>query len=148
MQFSVVHEGVTRQLLGKSTKHLHQESLLLNEKMMVDLNLEYYNPKTRTPYSSIGYFPAENDFFHPWSIDQVGEHYGYHKLKELMDPKDYLTLPNVVVDEFLNAVSSGLNKREKAEAAKRAQQEGQSGGTREQQELLRQAGIDPKKIKP
>jgi hypothetical protein len=143
----VVHEGVTKQLLGRSTKHMLPEALALNEKMMVDLNLEYYNQKTRTPFSSIGYFSAENDFFHPWSLEQIGEHYGYHKLKELMDPKDFLTLPAVVVDEFLEAVSSGLNKREKAEAAKREQQARQQGLPKDQLDLLNKAGIDPKQIK-
>ena len=147
MEFSVVHEGITKQLLGKSTKHLTPEALMLNEKMMVDLNYERYTPRDRTPYSPIAYTAAENAFYHQWSLEQIGEHYGYHKLKELMDPKDYLTLPSCVVDEFLEAVSSGLNKRDKVEADKREQEARRAGLPKDQQEELRKAGLDPKTFK-
>lgn len=143
----MVHEGITKQLLGKSTKHLTPEALMLNEKMMVDLNFERYTPKDRTPYSSIAYTTAENEFYHPWSIEQVGEHYGYHKLKELMEPSDYLTMPSIIVDEFLEAVSSGLNKRDQAEAAKREQAARQNKLPRDQQEELAKAGLDPRLLK-
>ena len=120
------------------------ETLLLNEKMLVDFNFERYNPKSRTPYSSIAYTEAENEFYHPWSIEQIGEEYGYHKLKELMEPKDYLTLPAVVVDSFLNSVSIGLNKRDKAEEAKRQEAAKRAGVPKDQMEELRKAGIDPR----
>lgn len=143
-----MHEGITKQLLGKPTKHLTPEGLLLNEKMLVDLNFERYTPKDRTPYSSIAYTTGENEYYHPWSIEQVGEHYGYHKLKELMDPKDYLTLPSCVVDEFLESCSAGLNKRDKAEAAKREQAARAAGLPKDQQEELKKAGLDPRVLKP
>ena len=144
--FNTVHEGITRSLLGKSTKHMLPETLLLNEKMLVDINFERYDPKTRTPYSSIAYTP--DAFFHPWSMEQAGEYFGYHKLGELMAPKDYLELPSVVVDEFLEAVSKGLNKRDKAEEARRKAEEQRNGLPKEQQEDLRKAGFDPRLVKP
>jgi len=148
--FSKVHEGITRQLLGKSTKAVLPETLLLNEKMMVDFNFERYDPKTRTPYSLIGWTAEENAFFHPWSLEQTGEHYGYHKLTELMSPKDYLQLPSVVVDEFLEAVSKGLNKRDKYEETKRKEEERKQGNNqpRGQQDELIRAGIDPALVRP
>jgi len=146
--FNTVHEGITRSLLGKSVKQMLPETLLLNEKMMVDINFERYDPKTRTPYSSIAYNPAENAFFHPWSTEQVGEYFGYHKLGELMTPKDYLEMPSAVVDEFLEAVSKGLNKRDKAEEARRKAEEQRQGLPKEQQEDLRKAGFDPRLVKP
>lgn len=143
----MVHEGITKALLGKSTKQLTPEALLLNEKMMVDLNFERYTPKDKTPYSPIAYTAGENDFYHQWSIEQTGEHYGYHKLKEIMDPRDYLNLPNCVVEEFLNAVSSGLNKRDAAEAAKREQAAKKAGLSVTEQNELKKAGLDPSVLK-
>lgn len=145
-----MHEGITRQLLGKSTKAVLPETQLLNDKMMVDFNFERYDPKTRGPYSLIAWTKEENAFFHPWSLEQAGEHYGYHKLTELMAPKDYLTLPSVVVDEFLESVSKGLNKREKFEEDKRKERERAQGKqlpSGQQEELVR-AGIDPSLVRP
>lgn len=145
-----MHEGITRQLLGKSTKHVLPETQLLNDKMLVDFNFERYEPKTRGPYSMIAWTAEENAFFHPWSIEQIGEHYGYHKLTELMSPKDYLSLPSTVVDEFLESVSKGLNKRDKYEEDKRKERERQQGNQlpKSQQDELQRAGIDPRLIKP
>jgi len=118
---------------------------MLNESMMHDLNMEYYNPKTRTPFSSIAYHPAENEFYHQWSIESVGEYYGYHKLSEVIPVRDYLLLPNCIVDEFVKAVSNGLDKRDKVEKERRREQN-PGGFSKDQLELLKAAGLDVGKL--
>lgn len=148
MQFGRVHEGITKALLGKSIDNVLPETLLLREKQLVDINFELYTPDKKTPYSSSAWYPEEHEFFHPWSINQISEHYGFHKLNAVMPPESYLTLPNCIVEEFLAGASAGLNKRDKADAEIRARADRNNKNkiTPEQEAELRKAGIDPSKL--
>ena len=143
----MIHEGVTRKLLGKPTDHLTPEALMLNEKMMVDLNYERYNPKTKDPFSPIAFDAEENDFYHQWSIKQTGEYFGFHKLAELISAKDYLTLPSAFVDDFISAMGVGLNKRDKVEEEKAKQAAQKAGADPKQRDELKKAGIPDKLLK-
>lgn len=147
--FGRVHEGITRELLGKSVSAVLPETLILREKELVDINFELYTPDKKTPYSSAAWYPAEHEFFHPWSISQVSEHYGFHKLTTVLPPETYLTLPNCIVEEFLEGASAGLNKREQrdAEARAKAERGNKHKLTPQQEAELRNAGIDPTKVK-
>jgi len=147
--FGRVHEGITKALLGHSLESVLPETLILREKELVDINFELYTPDKKTPYSSAAWYPEEHDFFHPWSMNQVSEHYGYHKLGTIIPPESYLTLPNCIIEEFLAGVSSGLSKREKTDADLRAKAERSSKNklSPEQEAELRKAGIDPNKVK-
>lgn len=120
------------------------ESLYFNERMLYDFNMGYYSPKTQNPFSSVGWFKEENEYFHPYSLSLAGETYGYHKLQELMPIKDFFEMPNVIVEEILDSVSRGLKKREDAEAAKAKAKDAQSPDNIEKQlgAELRKAGIN------
>lgn len=149
MVFGRAHEGVTRSLLGKSLEAVLPETLILREKEMVDINFELYFPEKKTPYSSAAYYDVEHEFFHPWSINQVSEHYGFHKLGTVIPPESYLTMPNCIIEEFLAGASAGLNKRDQrdAEAKAKADRANKSKMTPQQEAELRHAGIDPTKVK-
>lgn len=130
-------------MLGKSTKEMLPETLYFNERMLYDFNMEYYTPKNQDPFSSVGWFKEENEYFHPLSLSMSGETYGYHKLHEIMPIKDFFEMPNVMVEEILDSVSRGLKKREEAEAAKAKAKEDKNPDNIEKQlgAELRKAGI-------
>lgn len=114
--------------------------------MLVDFNLDLYNPRKKTPFSPIAYYPEENEFYHPWSLSRAYESYGYFKLNELIPITDYLNLPNVLVESLLINIPKGMSKRESEDVARaNAKNRGKddpNGLTRQQLEELRKAGVD------
>lgn len=119
------------------------EALYFNELMLVDFNMGYYDQKSKDPFSSVGWFKEENEYFHPWSLAMSLETYGYHKLHEILPLKDYLEMPNVIVEEILESVSRGLSKRERADAERRRAEEDRSPTKvdRQLEAELRKSGI-------
>lgn len=120
-----------------------QESLLFNESMLHDLNMGYYDLKTMTPHSSVGYFPAEHKFFHPWSLHSFGKEYGYAKLKEVIPLRDYMTLPNVVVEALIDGIVEGERQRFEDDGGNTPPQKDDAleGLTKEQLRELKKLGL-------
>lgn len=83
----------------------------MNEEILHDFNMGYVTPEKLEPHSSIAYYPAENEYFHPWSIDHIGFQYGYGKLKEIISLHDYLTLPAHLVNGLVKGIVEGEKKR-------------------------------------
>ena len=79
----------------------------------------YYHPSKMTPHSSVAFIEKENEFVHPWSIENLGREYGYGKMKEIIPLKDYLTLPAFLVDNLVRGLIRGETQRAKADAAAR-----------------------------
>lgn len=117
------------------------ESLVLNESMMHDFNMGYYEPKKRTPHSSVAYIEAENKFYHPWSIASSGRTYGYGKLKELIPLRDYMEMPNCIVEELLESVVEAEKERYKVDNPPDADPK-KDGMNKDLLNLMKQLGFD------
>lgn len=83
----------------------------MNEEILHDFNMGYVVPDELGPHSSIAFYPAENEYFHPWSIEHIGFQYGYGKLKEIITLNDYLTLPAHLVNGLVKGIVDGEKKR-------------------------------------
>lgn len=128
-------------LFGLSIKNAREESLDFQESILHDFNMGYYHPSKMTPHSSVAFIEKENEFAHPWSIENIGRNYGYAKLKDIIPLNDYLTLPAFLVDDLVAGLVKGETQRAKADAAA-APPEGQvSKEDRELLELAKKAGL-------
>lgn len=111
--------------------------------MLHDINMGYYTLKTMTPHSSVGYHKDENKFYHPWSLESCGKEFGYAKLKEILPIRDFLTLPNVVVEEVIQGIVDGEQERLKDDTQRQQRETDASkdGLTKEQLKELKKAGL-------
>lgn len=78
---------------------------------MHDINLGYIDPAEMRPHSPIAFHKESNEYYHPWSIESIGEHYGYGKLHEVIPLNDYLTLPANLVDRLIKGILKGKDRR-------------------------------------
>lgn len=99
-------------LFGVTIDSANPEKLEFDEQVLYDINMGYVDPTEITPHSSVAFHKAENDFFHPWSIDNVGYQYGYARLKDIIPLRDYLTLPAHLVDGLIEGIVDGEKKRQ------------------------------------
>lgn len=139
--FSPVFKQVNASLLGQSMDGVPPESMVFNESMMHDFNMGYYEPKKRTPHSSVAYFESENKFYHPWSIASSGKTYGYGKLKDLLPLRDYMEMPAAVVDELLEAVVEAEKERYKLDNPPESDPK-KDGMSKDLIDLMKQLGFD------
>lgn len=137
---SHAYRAITHNLLGKSLDDVLPESMVLNERMLYNLNMGYYSLKTRTPHSSVAYFPNEHKFYHPWSLHAQSRTFGYNRIKEIMSLKDFMTMPSCVVDEMIEGIIEGETARFDAE--KDAADDQTSAVAKAQKELIKQLGLD------
>lgn len=87
--------------------------MLLYEELLHDLNMNYYSLKDiNDPHSSIGYYEKENEYYHPFSLHEVGKSYGYNKLQDIIPLKDYLDSPPSLLDPVIEGIIAGRTLRE------------------------------------
>lgn len=98
-------------LFGQPVDSSNPEKTELDEQILHDINMGYIDPTDITPHSSVAFHKAENEFYHPWSIESLGHQYGYARLKEIIPLKDYLTLPAHLVDGLIEGIMDGEKKR-------------------------------------
>lgn len=128
-------------MFGISIDLANPDTSAFQESMLHDFNMGYYNRATMTPHSSVAFIEKENEFQHPWSIENIGRQYGYGKMKELIPLHDYLTLPAFIVEDLILGISKGEAQRAKAEAAKLPPADTVSKEDRELLELAKKAGF-------
>lgn len=99
--------------------------------------MDYYSAKNKTPHDPVAWRPIEQEFTHPWSIEEQCKHYAYHQLKDVMSLDDYLTKPNCVVEDMLVGLIKGVKLREE-ELANRDDTDGVSKEERENQKMFKE----------
>ena len=110
--YSENYSRVLKQLLGKPISELDEDSLLLYEEMLYDLNMNYYDlSDINNLHSSIGYYDKENEYYHPFSLKEVGKSFGYNKLSEIMTLKDYLEGNPSLMDPVIEGIIEGQKLR-------------------------------------
>jgi hypothetical protein len=120
---------------------------MVNDGLIHDLNMGYYTRKTITPHSPIAFHKEETEFYHPWSLESIGEEYGYGKLEEIIPLTEYLTLPNTVIESVLAGVIKGKDRRFEETKEKEPKADDitaalkKSGLTPEQLRIMKDAGV-------
>lgn len=102
---------MTTSLLGVILNDVNPEKTELDELLLHDINLGYLDPTKLQPHSSIAFHKESNEFFHPWSIQSIGEQYGYGKLEDVIPLHDYLTLPANLVNGLISGIIKGKERR-------------------------------------
>lgn len=106
--YSEDYRKVLHQLLGKPISEIDEDSLLLYGEMLYDLNMNYYGLNdVNNLHSSIGYFDKENEYYHPFSLKEVGKSFGYNKLSEIITLKDYLDGNPSLMDPVIEGIIEG-----------------------------------------
>lgn len=141
--FNAVFKG----LVGKDVSGLSEDALVFNEGLLYDLNMGHYTPSTITPFSSALYRSIENEYEHPWSIKSSGYFYGLNKLKDTLSLKDYMTLPNCILEDLLTSVSKGESARFEMDNQAERETRPVDNLPKEMLEQLKAAGIDLSRLK-
>lgn len=133
--FSQEYLEVTARLLGKDISNITPEQLVSYESVLYDLNMGFYTTETQTPFSSVGYFKEENEFYHPLSLKETGKRYGFNKLEQMFPIDTFLKLPACMVDDLIEGLTEGKQARAKVDQRLEKESGGGDGGvTREEQE--------------
>jgi hypothetical protein len=118
--------------------------MVFSESMLHDLNMNYYNTKTKTPFSSVQYFKEEHEYYHPWSLKSSGKMFGFHKLHEVISLKDFMEWPMCVTDELLDGITEGRNERDKLDNPNPPDADGKSSTNKDLKAIMQQLGLDKK----
>lgn len=90
----------------------------------------YYRFKERTPFDSVGFHSAENDYYHEYSLKEVGRRYAFNKLNELLPLKEYLELPLHTLPDMIEGLREGTFERYQWDERQKAKEN--NGLTQEQ----------------
>lgn len=131
-------------LLGKDFSKVNPDVNILNHSAMYDLNMNYYTMKSKRPHSPAAWHAKEKRFFHPWSLEESGKMFAYNKLSELITLKDFMTLPNCVVEQVLDGLIVGGKMRADEDAAAMSMNTAEERETRDliksSEQMLKQLG--------
>lgn len=102
---------ISRMLVGTP---LHQDKYAptgLQESMLHDLDMGYYELDEKDPFRSIRWVKEENAYNHQFSLEEIGREYAFNRLQEYIPLELYLNLPNVILEDLINGLINGRNER-------------------------------------
>lgn len=138
--------AIFKELVGKDISGLNGDALLFNESMLYDINMGFYKPEGITPFSSSEYRSIEHEYTHPWSLKETGRFFGLHKLKDLIPLKDFVTLPNCVLDDLIAGVTQGETDRLELDRQYEASKPTQQVVDKEILRQFKEAGLEIPKL--
>lgn len=114
--------------------------------MLYDFNMGYYGrSEINNPHSSIEYYPAENDYYHAYSLKEVGRSYSLNDLGKYLSLKEYVTLPNDELETILAGIHAGEVERKDLERKevdnRRRASRGSGKNEKEMMEELKKLGL-------
>lgn len=136
---SAEYEAVNRRRLGRPPPS-NSDNEIVDNGVVHDLNMGYYTRNTMSPHSPIGFHQKEHEFYHPWSLESSGEEYAYAKLGDMLPIKDFITLPNVVVEAVLAGMIKGQERRFNDTKDKEPKAE-------DIEAILKKSGLTPEQMK-
>lgn len=111
MAWTPESRSFTKHLLG-SKPHSNPDTQQLHDEILYDFDMGYYTPMEVDPFTSTAYHAVENEFYHPFSFEEIGRKYGLNKLEEFISLEAYLRMPAAFVDPILAGVVKGKIQRE------------------------------------
>lgn len=115
--------AVLLNLVGRDFSQIQKDSMLLNERLLFDINMGYQDPSKVSPHQSVKFYPQEAGYLHPWSIENIGEQFGVNKLEDFLPIHEYLHLPAHLVDRLISGMMKGRTRRMELDKEAREEQE-------------------------
>lgn len=69
--------------------------------------------------SAITYNKSRVEFFHPWSVMEIGKSYGFREYNSLIPIKDFMSMPVDIIDDLLDGVAQGMKEIKKLKTPKK-----------------------------